>query len=66
MLHIRDFGGRAKEGKVSQINCRPESDEKQKSKVVCVRHGSYLVRFTALLFWREPFSEENSSKAKND
>lgn len=40
--HTWEFGGWPKEGKMSDIDYGPESDEKYKSSGVCVRHGSCL------------------------
>ena len=55
------MGGRPKEGKVSQVQCRPESDEKQESSSVCERHASCLVVFRAPS--RETLPEQGSSTA---
>lgn len=41
LRHTQDVGGRPKEGKVNEVQCRPESDEKQKSCGVFVRHASW-------------------------
>lgn len=35
LLHTQEMGGRPKEGKVREVHCRPESDEKQKSSGIC-------------------------------
>ena len=35
LLHHQEMGGRPKEGKVSEVHYRPESDEKQESGGVC-------------------------------
>lgn len=40
LSHAWELGGLPKEGKVSQVHCRPESDKQQRSSSVCVRHGS--------------------------
>ena len=43
LLHSWKFGRWPNERKVSQVHCRPESDEKEKSSGVSVRHGSFLI-----------------------
>ena len=58
------MGGRPKEGKVSEVHCHPESDEKQESSGVCERHASCLVVFRALS--REILAKQGSSTAMTD
>ena len=56
LLHIWGSGGRGKEGKVRQIDCRPEGDEKQRCSGIYARHGSYVVKSLTSGFGRVSFS----------
>ena len=47
LLHIWGSGGWGEEGKVGQIDCRPEGDEKQRCSGIYVRHGSSVVNIRA-------------------
>lgn len=58
------MGRRPKEGKVSEVQCHPESDEKQESSGVCERHASRPVVFRAPS--KETLPEQCSSTAMTD
>lgn len=64
LLRAWDWALWPNEGKVSQIHCGPKSDEKQKSRGICARHGSYVVGVRVSS--RSLISEEGSSTATAD
>ena len=64
LLHAWNLAVWPDEGKVSQINCRPESDEEQKSGGISTRHGSYVVVVRVPL--GDILSEEGSWTAATD
>ena len=64
VLHAWKFRGRPKKGKVSQIHCRPKSDEEQKPSGVRVRHMSCRVGIRDL--FRDFLLEKDSSNATTD
>lgn len=45
LLHTWELGGWPKEGKVSQIDCGPEKNKKQKCSGLCPGHGSCFMKF---------------------